>query len=141
MKKGDMIFVYGTLRSGERADLAKSSHQFDVARVGNDVINGKLYHLGAYPGVMTPAYPEPVVFDYSKPLVHGEVFLVLNTSIMALLDAYEGYPTLYDRVQVPTARGKTVWVYIYNHPVTSDQLIEGGDWCRNREMPIRRRVI
>lgn len=127
MKKGDLIFVYGTLRKGERADLNKQASQFGVTYIGEDCINGKLYHLGAYPGVKT----EAGVFCPDKPLVYGEVFRARDTSITAMLDAYEGYPYLYDRLQTETDKGRTVWVYVYNHPVTSDQQIESGDWVRN----------
>jgi gamma-glutamylcyclotransferase (GGCT)/AIG2-like uncharacterized protein YtfP len=135
MKKGDCIFVYGTLRRGERADLSKQFYAYGVDFVAKDKINGKLYHLGSFPGVKG-VNPE---FTPSRPVVTGEVFRVRDLSIAALLDAYESYnpdsPTtgLYNRSQVETEEGRTVWVYTYNHPVIEDQRIEGGDWCKNRD--------
>lgn len=135
MDKGDFIFVYGTLRKGERADLSKQTGQFGVTYIGLDAINGGLYHLGSYPGVKAAAEP----FDADKPLVHGEVFLIRDLSIVSLLDAYEGYPHLYDRIQIESAAGRKVWVYIYQHPVTSDQQIQSGDWVKNRDPIIRTR--
>lgn len=36
MKKGDFLFVYGTLRKGERADLSKQERDFGVSFVCND---------------------------------------------------------------------------------------------------------
>jgi hypothetical protein len=142
-----------------RADLRKQSHNFDVVYVGNDNIAGRLYHLGSFPGVKLlktgealrhvgtkeetgEAYSLP-----SMPTVHGEVFRIRDVAIVALLDAYEGYdaddPTqgLYNRTQVESETGRMVWVYTYNGPVIADQLIESGDWCKSREVPIRRQML
>jgi gamma-glutamylcyclotransferase (GGCT)/AIG2-like uncharacterized protein YtfP len=143
MKKGDFIIVYGTLRRGQRADLQKQSHNFGVSYVGNDRINGKLYHLGAYPGVKLFRHS----FDPNLPMVSGEVFYIKETALVAIMDAYEGYDAdnpsagLYDRQEVETENGRKVWVYTYNYPVTPDQLIESGDWVRNPEPIVRDRRL
>ena len=44
------VFVYGTLRRGDDNDITRllPSPQY----VGDTVINGVMYHLGAYPGVI-----------------------------------------------------------------------------------------
>lgn len=142
MKKGDCIFVYGTLRRGERADLSKQFYAYGVDFIAKDKINGKLYHLGGFPGVKDVSSD----FIQSAPCVIGEVFRIRDLSIAALLDAYESYnpdsPTtgLYNRSKVETEEGRTVWVYTYNHPVIEDQRIEGGDWCKNRETTNSRRL-
>jgi gamma-glutamylcyclotransferase (GGCT)/AIG2-like uncharacterized protein YtfP len=152
VKKGDFIFVYGTLRRGERADLSKQSHNFGVKFCSIDRINGRMYHLGAYPGVKPLTPPEIAQtsggeFHDKLPTISGEVFLVLNASVVAIMDAYEGYDSdepargLYDRHEVEAESGKTVWVYTYNPMVTADQLIESGDWCKNPDMPIRTKVL
>lgn len=138
MRKGDELFVYGTLRKGERADLCKSQNQFSVSFIGKDEINGKLYHLGAYPGLKL-INPAQQTFDMALPSVIGEVFLVRDESVGALLDAYEGYPTLYERDQVLSKEGRLLWVYIYNPMVTEDQLIETGDW-KNPRLQYTRRI-
>lgn len=124
MEKGDLIFVYGTLRKGERADLSRNGPAFGVSYMGEDYISGSLYHLGAYPGVKL----DGDTFKEGYPDVTGEVFRIMDASIKTILDAYEGYPNLYNRSQVTTARGRRVWVYTYNHPVRDEQLIVGGDW-------------
>jgi gamma-glutamylcyclotransferase (GGCT)/AIG2-like uncharacterized protein YtfP len=145
VQKGDYIFVYGTLRRGERADLQKQAHNFGVKFCGTDAINGKMYHLGAYPGVKVCG--EPHIWDELLPVVIGEVFLIKNPSIVALMDAYEGYNAdepergLYNRVQVETRGGDTVWVYTYNPPVTPDQQIESGDWCKAPNTIVRSRQL
>lgn len=145
MKKGDCIFVYGTLRRGERADLSKQFYSFGVDFLSADKINGKLYHLGSFPGVKAEFDAEAFVPDH--PPVIGEVYRIRDASIVAILDAYESYhadnPTigLYNRGLVPSERGRKVWVYTYNHPVIEDQRIESGDWCKNKELPVDRRRL
>lgn len=143
MQKGDCIFVYGTLRRGERADLQKQAHRFDVTFCGNDAINGLMYHLGAYPGIKLLTQN----FNSELPLVYGEVFRIHDIAMVAIMDAYEGYDAdhpergLYNRSQVLSQTDRPVWVYEYNPPVTADQMIESGDWCKNPDMPVRRRML
>lgn len=143
MQKGDLIFVYGTLRHGERADLSKQQHNFGVSYLGEDDINGELFHLGAFPGLKA----EGGSFNHKNPTVHGEVFRIRETSIITILDCYELYNPdnpksgLYDRIQTETAQGRTVWVYIYNGATLPEQKIDSGDWVKNREMPVSRRAL
>lgn len=144
MKKGDLILVYGTLRKGERADLSSGFYSYGVDYLDKDKINGRLYHLGAFPGVKLD---EPrTEFQKKEPVITGEVFRIRDQSIVAILDAYEGYRSadpdsgLYNRHQVMTAEGRKVWVYTYNHPVIEEQRIPGGDWCKNRDTANTRRL-
>jgi gamma-glutamylcyclotransferase (GGCT)/AIG2-like uncharacterized protein YtfP len=143
MLKNDLLLVYGTLRQGERADLRRESHHFDVTFIGLDEINGRMYHIGTYPGVKDVS----VKFNPNAPKIVGEVFSIRNPSITALLDAYEGYDSespqsgLYNRTQVYTKKGRLVWVYTYNPIVRQEQLIESGDWCRNRQPLISGRSL
>lgn len=146
MKKGDFILVYGTLRRGERADLAKQQHNFGVSFRGNDAVNGLMYHLGAYPGVkITPAMERG--FDPKLPIIRGELFLIREPSVVAILDAYEGYDSdspergLYNRFKVETEKSRMAWIYTYNPPVTEDQRIESGDWCKAPGLLIRERRL
>lgn len=140
MKKGDMIFVYGTLRRGERADINKNALIHDVSFIGLDQINGHLYHLGGYPGV---TILDLEGFSPSAPTVTGEVYYIGDQSVVSILDHYEGYnhenpdTGLYNRHLVPTKADRAVWVYTYNFSksqsrVIDDQLIETGDWKNPR---------
>lgn len=138
MKKNDLIFVYGTLRRGERADLEKKTWG-GTSFVAEDVINGELYNLGSYPG-LTGATMALADWTDTMPSVIGEVFLIRDKSITILLDSYEGFPHLYNRQQVMTANGRKVWVYTYNHPVNPENLIESGDWCARHTAPITLKV-
>lgn len=120
MKKGDLIFVYGTLRPGEGA----AGKMREAEYVGEDRINGDLYTMGYYPG----AKAVPGHFDAGKPTITGDVFKIVTDTLVPLLDMYEGYPHLYGKVETETAEGRHVWVYTYNHDVCVGQLIATGDW-------------
>lgn len=116
MKKGDFLFVYGTLRPGESASLMGRA---GVDYLGKDMICGSIFDLGWYPGVKLDG----------GGMVTGDVFVITDDAIVSELDSYEGYPSLYGRSQVPTMSGSgVVWIYTYNHTVKSDQRIESGDW-------------
>lgn len=125
MKKGDFVFVYGTLRRGERADLARQQHHFDARYVGEDKICGNIYDLGWYPGAK-----EVADFNLDGNIIHGDLFKVQNDALCVLLDAYEGYPHLYNRQEVLTEGGRKAWVYTYNGEVSAEALIPSGDWTK-----------
>lgn len=124
MKKGDLIFVYGTLMSGERMSLPDMAG-FSVSFVGPDSINGLMYNIGHFPGVKLP---DGTAFNANEALVQGEVYRIMTPGLVARLDAYEGYPDLYDRRQVRTAHNRTVWVYTFNPSTKELHLIQTGDW-------------
>lgn len=134
MKVGSLLFVYGTLRRGERADLSKHEKEFDVTYLGEDIINGLIYDLGSYPGVKGLGEGE---FDAEQPRVHGDVFRLESESIISILDHYEGYPYLYGKGVTETMDGRQVWVYTYNDEVDDSRLITSGDWVNRPRIQIR----
>lgn len=141
MKEGSLLFVYGTLRQGECADLSRVE---DCLLVGEDAINGKLYDLGWYPGVKSDnphagTKTDPFHFDPGLPSVRGDVFQINSDALVQHLDDYEGYPTLYDRIETMTAGGRVVWVYTYNNEPSEDRRIISGDWI-NRPVNVPNNV-
>lgn len=115
MNLHDKVFVYGTLKNGKSANhFLQSRAEF----IDNDRIEGSLYNLGAFPGYKATG----------SGMVAGEVWEITDEKLPDMLDSYEGYPSLYDRVKVRTEKGYTVWVYILNHPVNEDNLMEEGVW-------------
>lgn len=130
MKKGDLLFVYGSLRLGEGADL---SRRFGGEFVSSDTINGELYSLGWYPGSKVSTEP----FDPEKPLIYGDIFRIKDQSMVQALDGYEGYPHLFDRRVVHTGDGRTVWVYCYDHTVNPDRRVVSGDWKLRIEQQVQ----
>lgn len=121
MKQGDFLFVYGTLRRGERASLEDNSA---VLFRSEAKINGEMFHLGAYPGITF----DPGFFDPELPVVEGDLFFIRDTSITPILDAYEGYPHLYGRTQTVTECGKKVWAYFYKGNLEGKEPLRVGDW-------------
>lgn len=127
MRRGDLIFVYGTLRNGERRSLGDHN---EVTAFGQDKVQGALYDLGWYPGIkLITTGPKQHEFDPDLPAVHGDLFKVVDESITDILDGYEGHPTLFRRRRMFTANAKLVWVYEYQNEVSDNFIIPGGDWC------------
>jgi gamma-glutamylcyclotransferase (GGCT)/AIG2-like uncharacterized protein YtfP len=121
MKEGDLLFVYGTLRQGEVADL---SIHAGASYVGPDAINGDIYNLGWYPGVRLG----------SDNVVVGDVFKLGDASVIRQIDQYEGYPSLYNRSEVETKGGLRAWVYTINRECGENERITSGDWLNQTEV-------
>lgn len=146
MRRGDLLFVYGTLMRGQRMDMiASDSIKHDILYIGPDLINGNLFHIGSYPGLKT----QPVEFNRLLPVVLGEVYMIKDASVTSFLDAYEGYVAeapdkgLFNRIQTQTEKRRNVWVYTYNGIVRDEQFIETGDWrnprmcCQHNKLQVR----
>jgi gamma-glutamylcyclotransferase (GGCT)/AIG2-like uncharacterized protein YtfP len=125
------LFVYGTLLSpvghpnGERL-------QREARLLGQASIEGQLFNLGRYPGLIEA----PV----AGTRVHGEVYaLDVPSAALEWLDAYEGIvpgdhaQNDYARVERPARLGTgeeiAAWVYVYLKPVAAMRLIPGGRWA------------
>ncbi|REL24055.1 gamma-glutamylcyclotransferase [Rhodohalobacter sp. SW132] len=125
-----LLFVYGTLRSDSsvnRADLLGGNSVF----IGRGFVQGRLYDLGWYPGLVLSDNPEEQVC--------GEIYRMTEPAVvLAGLDEYEGCSTRYPepheyrRKEISAKRqdGKSenVWAYIYNHPTADKKRITGGDY-------------
>lgn len=101
-----LIFVYGTLMSGQRANHMLSAADY----LGKFRLpDYAMYNLGRYPGI--------------KPLeggcVWGEVYRV-DDEALERMDEYEGNGSLYHRTPVTVIGGGRllpVQVYVYAHGV------------------------
>ena len=126
----DYIFVYGTLRKATASDM-----HFTLARyceyVAAGTIQGKLYEVEGYPGV--------VESDSTRHQVIGELYRIIDAAqALPELDDYEectsNYPTPheYTRKILPVTLndGSEVlaWVYIYNDDVSPLTQITSGDY-------------
>lgn len=104
----EAVFVYGTLRKGERAN----------SMLQNSVYCGKyylkdcaMYDLGSYPGIK----------DDEGEYVIGEVYFI-DDETLKRLDRYEGEGSLYERRTVTACNGKgrmDCYAYFYCHDVDS----------------------
>ena len=114
-----LVFVYGTLRRGSARAM---SIRFPNSKfIADAKVSGKLYDLGAYPGLL---------LDESDSLVIGEVYEV-DDEILAELDDFEA-SSEYWRKQVEVSLGtqqRTCWTYEPDPAIHSPHtLITSGDW-------------
>ena len=114
-----LVFVYGTLRFGSARAM---SLRFRNSKfIADTKVRGKLYDLGAYPGVL---------LDDSDSLVIGEVYEV-DDEILDQLDEFEASSD-YWRKPVEVSLGThqtTCWLYEPNPAIHSSRtLITSGDW-------------
>ena len=111
------IFVYGTLRRGERFHGCLRGARW----LGEHRTEARysLLNLGAYPAAVTGG----------STAIVGEVYAI-NHAILIRLDRLEGHPWEFIRKLIPTPYGQA-WIYLYHQPYRSAPQIPQGDWrCR-----------
>jgi len=122
------LFVYGTLSPS----LAPKEIEAEVRKlefVGDGLVSGKLYDLGAYPGL--------ILTDEIKKKVRGKVYrLPADKKVIRSLDSYEEYfprnpkKSLYRRrltkVQLADGRELKTWIYEYNGATAKKKSIPSG---------------
>ncbi len=118
------LFVYGTLMSTMGARMTSEPR---IKLIGGDFINGKIFDLGSFPGV--------ILGDEGS--IKGEIYEILDSSVLGGLDAYEGYVgddeySLYIRRVVTSYNGVETYVYEYNHATDGMIQIEDGDYLKYR---------
>tara|TARA_B100001939_G_scaffold321473_1_gene311120 strand:+ start:478 stop:792 length:315 start_codon:yes stop_codon:yes gene_type:complete len=94
----DLVFVYGSLKSGRSAHhlLAGAQRQADGWLDG--------VRLGRFEG-----YPMLWLGDQA---INGEVYCV-DPALMQQLDVYEGIPNDYIRLHKQLRDGRRAWVYMH----------------------------
>ena len=112
------VAVYGTLREGfgNHALLAKSK----LLSREKTQPEFTMYSLGGFPFIL---------HDGDTPMV-VEVYEVDDT-VMGSLDRLEGYPTFYDRKQIPTSQGDA-WIYFMHTAYRGTEVVDSGDWVKYR---------
>jgi gamma-glutamylcyclotransferase (GGCT)/AIG2-like uncharacterized protein YtfP len=124
------LFVYGTLRSGEKRHPLLARHRASAA--GSATVEGTLLDLGEYPGLLV---------GEGKNRVTGELYLVPDPpSLFSELDpvesflGYDAYGSLYRRaiVRAVGSEGASTlaWTYVYNADRAGHLTIDSGDWGR-----------
>lgn len=129
------VFVYGTLRRGDDNDITRllPSPQY----VGDAVIAGVMYHLGAYPGVILAK--RPLGQEAATGQIIGEVYAI-QPALEAKLDEIEMiYPQQRDEYfkrDIPvTVGGQQLDCIVYEiNPayVQNKPVIGSGDWVKDR---------
>jgi gamma-glutamylcyclotransferase (GGCT)/AIG2-like uncharacterized protein YtfP len=124
MSERVLLFVYGLLRPSE-AGFQSLGLAGKVEVLRKDRVQGRLYHLGDYPGMILG----------EAGIVHGDVIAVEDAALMADIDAYElcepERPRIseYRRVEAELLdSGERAWVYEYNRPIKGRPVIASGNW-------------
>lgn len=128
----DHLFVYGTLMSGLVTPIATYLKN-NSAFLGEALLEGHLYDIGQYPGII----PQ----KGSNSWVQGHVFKLSNAQEMwPIVDRYEGIgpefpkPMEYIRVEIPIlleGSELTCWVYQYNYSVEGLPIIRSGNYLEH----------
>ena len=137
--RDSLLFVYGTLR----AFLATSAGEQLRRRsclVGYARVEGRLYDLGRYPGLVRRRR--------AGEWVTGELYRLRNPRLtLRALDRYEtgAWPVqarfTRERAIAHLAQGarRRVWLYRFLGPVRAQHRIEGGDYERSSDPRLPRR--
>ena len=122
--KEELIFVYGTLKRGKNSPL-KEQMKTKASYIEEATIIGSIYLVSYYPGL---------VFD-NQGNVHGELYKILDPSLLDDLDQYEGCsqscpaPHEYRRllINIKTFSGlEKAWCYEYLGKVNQEKKIHSG---------------
>lgn len=120
----ELVFVYGTLRSGGSNHFRMAGADFIAA----GKVSGRMYRIDWYPGLVLGADGDEI---------SGEVYAA-GLELLAALDVFEGVSaeevegSEYRRVraEVDTGAGNPVlaWVWEWRGTVEESKRIPGGDW-------------
>lgn len=115
------LFVYGSLRKGQRAhDLI---HNCPFRGTHKTAPGFELYDFGAYPGMVQQGEGQVV----------GEVYVVGPMGIQ-MLDYHEGHPHYYERKMIRLEDGTAVKAYLMRpEQVEGKRIITSGDWCKRED--------
>jgi gamma-glutamylcyclotransferase (GGCT)/AIG2-like uncharacterized protein YtfP len=121
----DLLFVYGTLRSGFDNPWAKLLRE-RAELLGPATVRGAIYRIHHYPGFRPESAPG------TGGVVHGEVFHLFPdpAALLKALDEYEDAD--FTRVLVDIEQGgaaATAWIYRYDAALPPDSLIPSGNFC------------
>lgn len=123
------IFVYGTLHPAHQPEHVRRWAP-PMVSVGVATVNGRLYDLGSFPGL---------VLEDGGGLVHGAVFSIADDpEVWRLFDRYEGFmpqrpaESLFrrERCLATFDQGLEIdcWTYVYNRSVHDAPLVPEGRW-------------
>jgi gamma-glutamylcyclotransferase (GGCT)/AIG2-like uncharacterized protein YtfP len=125
------LFVYGTLRRGAPMHALLER---DVAWVAEARIRGRLYDLGAFPGLTDGEQHE---------LVQGELYRITTKDperLLDTLDRYEGraFKRVVREVQPQPGAPVRAWVFLFEGSVRGKSRIASGDYLNREETAARR---
>lgn len=128
----EYIFVYGSLRS-EFTSPAQSVLRDYAEFIEKATLQGKLYRIDWYPGVVESDDPDEIV--------HGEVYKMTDQeTVLSKLDQYEGcspgdpIPHEFERQikKIRLLNGEEIlaWMYTFVLPESGKERILSGDYVK-----------
>lgn len=139
MSRCDLLFVYGTLMSAATCRLGRGQRTRllrEGRSLGPACTAGRLYELGAYPGMTDPSAPGDRVY--------GEAIRLLDPArTLVWLDAYEGiapnaqgneYARVERPVRLASGRVQQAMVYLYCGDLAKACRIPEGRWMPDRSV-------
>ncbi len=127
---GEFLFVYGTLLP-DLAPPGVSDLVRELGVVGEAEIDGALYDLGHYPGLVTGAAA-------AGGIVKGLVVEIPNAELLGQLDDYEQFDPaqpdaslfVRERCDARLSAGgrRPCWAYVYRRDVSGAKRIKSGDY-------------
>lgn len=98
--------------------MNKLSSQLQLIATGK--VKALLYDLGEYPGAVKSGETQ----------IAGDVFAIVDGSVLALLDDYEGDEYDRQKTMVDLSSGETIeaWIYWYKGELAGRQPLSGGDY-------------
>lgn len=122
------IATYGSLRRGMQNFRVNANGNGVYVGTGKSDDNINLYRYGGsyFPSISLKhdSNGTPVVLDvFEAP--EG------RTGLQGSYDMLEGYPSFYNRTQIPVTldNGDTLSAWVYHIDEEQSELVESGDWC------------
>lgn len=131
---GAFLFVYGSLMREARGPMGARERgrlEAEADYVGRGWVAGRLFNLGAYPGLIAAGIRDE--------RVSGDVFRLAREAVtLAWLDVYEGirpeapgrapYRRVIRAIDMVDGRRIEAWLYLYRGPGPRWRQIHSGHW-------------
>lgn len=114
-----LLFVYGTLRQGERNHAELKGARF--VREASTHPRYQLVDMGGFPALL----------EGGSTAVRGELYEVEEGSLPHL-DAFEDVPSLYERKPVSIPGASALGYVMRPEVAQAAPVIPSGDWCSAR---------
>ncbi|GAA4446393.1 gamma-glutamylcyclotransferase [Nibrella saemangeumensis] len=125
----DLLFVYGTLMQRARNPFAEQLHR-QSTYLGRVWLPGRLYRVGWFPGAISDPSGTNRVWGEICQLHHPARMLAILDDYEDTADSGSGVGLFVRRLLPLTALRRTLpcWVYLYNGPTDTLELITTGDF-------------
>lgn len=128
--KADHIFIatYGSLRRNMQNFRVNANGGGEFVGMGK---TDDKYNLYRYSGCYFPSVS--LKHSSNDKQVVVDVFEAPVDGMEGAYDMLEGYPSFYNRTQIPVTLedGRSVMAWIYHIDTEQSELIESGDWCEH----------